>query len=119
MIVAVANPVTAVPLTVTLLARPNTSCVPLTPTVPAVSLPPRETDSEPPLLITESLAAPPDRPLNELEALRKENELLKLNLLVVLEKVRAQEAELHAVRKDLAATKICRDFRLSGARENC
>jgi hypothetical protein len=43
-------------------------------------------------------AAPPDKPLNELEALRKENELLKLNLLVVLEKVRAQEAELQAAR---------------------
>jgi RNA polymerase sigma factor (sigma-70 family) len=50
-------------------------------------------------------AAPPDKPQNELEALRKENELLKLNLQVVLEKVRAQEAELHAVRKDLAAAK--------------
>jgi RNA polymerase sigma factor (sigma-70 family) len=36
------------------------------------------------------------RPLTELEALRKENELLKLNLQVVLEKVRAQETELRA-----------------------
>jgi RNA polymerase sigma factor (sigma-70 family) len=43
-------------------------------------------------------AAPPDKPLNELEALRRENELLKLNLLVVLEKVRAQEAELQTAR---------------------
>jgi predicted DNA-binding protein (UPF0251 family) len=34
------------------------------------------------------------KPLSELDALRKENELLKLNLQVVLEKVRAQEAEL-------------------------
>jgi hypothetical protein len=50
-------------------------------------------------------AAPPDKPQNELEALRKENELLKLNLQVVLEKVQAQETELHAVRKDLAAAK--------------
>jgi RNA polymerase sigma factor (sigma-70 family) len=48
-------------------------------------------------------AAPPDKPRNELEALRRENELLKLNLEVVLEKVRAQEAELQAVRKELAA----------------
>jgi RNA polymerase sigma factor (sigma-70 family) len=48
-------------------------------------------------------AAPPDKPLNELEALRKENELLKLNLQVVLEKVRAQEAELQAARKPVAA----------------
>jgi RNA polymerase sigma factor (sigma-70 family) len=39
------------------------------------------------------------KPANELEALRKENELLKLNLLVVLEKVRAQEAELRALRE--------------------
>jgi len=38
------------------------------------------------------------KPTSELDALRKENELLRLNLLVVLEKVRAQEAELVAVR---------------------
>jgi hypothetical protein len=38
------------------------------------------------------------RPLTELEALRRENELLKLNLEVVLEKVRAQEAELRKLR---------------------
>jgi RNA polymerase sigma factor (sigma-70 family) len=44
-------------------------------------------------------AAPPERPLSELEALKKENELLKLNLQVVLEKVRAQEAELREVRE--------------------
>jgi RNA polymerase sigma factor (sigma-70 family) len=42
--------------------------------------------------------AAPQKPVNELEALRKENELLKLNLQVVLEKVRAQEAELTALR---------------------
>jgi RNA polymerase sigma factor (sigma-70 family) len=42
--------------------------------------------------------AGPERPANELEALRKENELLKLNLQVVLEKVRAQEAELRSLR---------------------
>jgi hypothetical protein len=39
-----------------------------------------------------------EKPLNELEALRKENELLKLNLQVVLEKVHAQEIELRAHR---------------------
>jgi hypothetical protein len=39
-----------------------------------------------------------DRPPNEVEALRKEVELLRLNLLVVLEKVRAQESELRAFR---------------------
>ncbi len=43
-------------------------------------------------------AAPADKPRNELEALRRENELLKLNLEVVLEKVRAQEAELRELR---------------------
>jgi RNA polymerase sigma factor (sigma-70 family) len=43
-------------------------------------------------------AAEPARPRNELEALRRENELLKLNLEVVLEKVRAQETQLRELR---------------------
>jgi RNA polymerase sigma factor (sigma-70 family) len=43
-------------------------------------------------------AAQPDKPRSELETLRRENELLKLNLEVVLEKVRAQEAELREFR---------------------
>ena len=43
-------------------------------------------------------AAPPDKPRNEAETLRRENELLKLNLEVVLEKVRAQETELRTLR---------------------
>jgi RNA polymerase sigma factor (sigma-70 family) len=47
-------------------------------------------------------AAPPDKPVSEVESLRKENELLKLNLQIVLEKVRAQEAELGGLRKDVA-----------------
>ena len=38
------------------------------------------------------------KPQSEVEALRKEVELLRLNLLLVLEKVRAQEAELHDLR---------------------
>jgi RNA polymerase sigma factor (sigma-70 family) len=38
------------------------------------------------------------KPLSELEALRKENELLRYNLQVILEKSRAQEAELRAVK---------------------
>jgi RNA polymerase sigma factor (sigma-70 family) len=38
------------------------------------------------------------KPQSELERLRHENELLKLNLEVVLEKVRAQEAELRGLR---------------------
>jgi RNA polymerase sigma factor (sigma-70 family) len=49
--------------------------------------------------------AGPKRPLSELEALRRENELLKLNLEVVLEKVRAQEAELRAFRSAAADAK--------------
>jgi hypothetical protein len=40
----------------------------------------------------------PGKPSSDLEALRRENELLKLNLEVVLEKVRAQEAELRTLR---------------------
>jgi RNA polymerase sigma factor (sigma-70 family) len=43
-------------------------------------------------------AAAPEKPRSELEALRKENELLKLNLQVVLEKVQAQETELRELR---------------------
>jgi hypothetical protein len=43
------------------------------------------------------------KPANELEALRRENDLLKLNLEVVLEKVRAQEAELRTLRGRLEA----------------
>jgi RNA polymerase sigma factor (sigma-70 family) len=50
-------------------------------------------------------AAPPDRSLTELEGLRKENELLKLNLQIVLEKVGAQEKELHTLRGQTAASK--------------
>ncbi len=38
------------------------------------------------------------KPRTELEKLRRENELLKLNLEVVLEKVRAQETELRALK---------------------
>jgi RNA polymerase sigma factor (sigma-70 family) len=38
------------------------------------------------------------KPLSELEALRRENELLKYNLQLVLEKSAAQEKELHALR---------------------
>ena len=45
-------------------------------------------------------AQAPKRPMSELESLRHENELLKLNLQVVLEKVRAQEAELRTLRAD-------------------
>jgi RNA polymerase sigma factor (sigma-70 family) len=52
-------------------------------------------------------AAPADKraskPASELEALRTENELLKLNLRVVLEKLRAQETEVLALRAQAKA----------------
>jgi RNA polymerase sigma factor (sigma-70 family) len=38
------------------------------------------------------------KPLSEVEALRRENELLKLNMEVLLEKIRAQEGELRSLR---------------------
>jgi hypothetical protein len=43
-------------------------------------------------------AADGDKPKSELDMLRKENELLKLNLQVTLEKIQAQEAELRKLR---------------------
>jgi RNA polymerase sigma factor (sigma-70 family) len=46
------------------------------------------------------------KPRSELEALRRENELLKLNLEVVLEKVRAQETELRALRAKVAGVAL-------------
>lgn len=46
------------------------------------------------------------RPQSELEALRKENELLRLNLQLVLEKVRAQEAELRSLRSPRQAVNV-------------
>ncbi len=52
-------------------------------------------------LVYQALGQPvpaPKRPMSDVEALRHENELLKLNLEVVLEKVRAQEAELRTLR---------------------
>jgi RNA polymerase sigma factor (sigma-70 family) len=47
--------------------------------------------------------AAPAKPVSELEALRKENELLKLNLQVVLEKVRAQDEQLKALKGKTSA----------------
>jgi RNA polymerase sigma factor (sigma-70 family) len=52
-------------------------------------------------------AAPPaGKPLSELEALRRENDLLKLNLEVVLEKVRALDAEVRTLRGRLEAKAV-------------
>ncbi len=50
-------------------------------------------------------AAAADKPANELEKFRRENELLRLNLEVVLEKVKAQEAELRGFRSRAEAAK--------------
>ncbi len=55
----------------------------------------------------------PGKPPSEIDALRRENRLLKLNLEVVLEKVRAQEDELRALRGPQGA----RDDRLRRAQE--
>jgi RNA polymerase sigma factor (sigma-70 family) len=52
------------------------------------------------------------KPRSELETLRRENELLKLNLEVVLEKVRAQEAELRSLRKAAGGGDIATIHRL-------
>jgi RNA polymerase sigma factor (sigma-70 family) len=60
-------------------------------------------------------AAPPDKPKNELDALRRENELLKLNLEVVLEKVRAQENEIQGLRKEVASRDLKGKGRAAGA----
>jgi hypothetical protein len=49
------------------------------------------------------------KPLSEVEALRRENELLRLNLQVVLEKVQAQEAELRALRGQKGRDKLTLD----------
>jgi RNA polymerase sigma factor (sigma-70 family) len=53
--------------------------------------------------LTAQAAPQGGKPLTEVEALRKENELLKLNLQVVLEKVRAQEAELKSLKARVEA----------------
>jgi RNA polymerase sigma factor (sigma-70 family) len=50
-------------------------------------------------------AADGAKPLSEVEALRKENTLLKLNLEVTLEKIQAQEAELNRLRGPTAKDK--------------
>jgi RNA polymerase sigma factor (sigma-70 family) len=47
-------------------------------------------------------AAPADKPPPDPEALRKENELLRLNVQVLLEKVRAQENEIAALKGQVA-----------------
>jgi RNA polymerase sigma factor (sigma-70 family) len=46
------------------------------------------------------------KPRTELEALRRENELLKLNLEVVLEKVRAQATELRTLKAQASASSV-------------
>ncbi len=51
------------------------------------------------------------KPRSELDRLRHENDLLKLNLEVVLEKVRAQEAEVRALRAKYEPASIVPDVR--------
>jgi hypothetical protein len=53
----------------------------------------------------EAQAKPPAKPPTEWEELRKEVELLRLNLRVTLEKIRAQETELDALKEQLQAAK--------------
>jgi RNA polymerase sigma factor (sigma-70 family) len=48
-------------------------------------------------------AAAEDKPPTDVDALRKENELLRLNVQVLLEKIHAQEAELRALREQVGA----------------
>jgi RNA polymerase sigma factor (sigma-70 family) len=61
-----------------------------------------------------ALAAPPEKAPNELEELRKENDLLKINLRVTLEKIKAQEAELLALKDQVqAANRLNIQYRLS------
>jgi len=52
---------------------------------------------------------PAGKPANEMEALRKENELLKLNLQIVLEKCRTQQAELRALKEQPPAVRYSAD----------
>jgi RNA polymerase sigma factor (sigma-70 family) len=66
---------------------------------------------------TAQAQTPAVKPMTDLEALRKENELLKLNLQVVLEKVRAQEAELKSLKeKSVADKKALSDAKLKEQR---
>jgi RNA polymerase sigma factor (sigma-70 family) len=59
-----------------------------------------------------------DKASGELEALRKENELLKLNLRVVLEKVRTQEAEMRALEaRALAGARAEKELQMRLERE--
>jgi RNA polymerase sigma factor (sigma-70 family) len=50
-------------------------------------------------------AAPEAKPPGELEALKKENELLKFNLQVVLEKARALESDVRALKEQVKTAK--------------
>jgi hypothetical protein len=54
-------------------------------------------------------AAPEGKPASELEALRKENELLKYNLQLVLEKAHALEADVRALKGQAKAGKVYSD----------
>src|SRR5581483_1712597 len=51
-------------------------------------------------------ASPPNKPPNELEALRRENELLKVNLRVTLEKIQALEADVRGLKERVTSVKL-------------
>jgi hypothetical protein len=53
-----------------------------------------------------------DKPVSEVDSLRKEVELLRLNLQIVLEKVRAQEKELQTLRKPVSPVSVLDGVRL-------
>ena len=55
--------------------------------------------------------APAGKPLNEVEALRRENALLRLNVEVLLEKVRAQTAEMQTVKQNAKAAQALAVYR--------
>jgi RNA polymerase sigma factor (sigma-70 family) len=57
-------------------------------------------------------AAPEGKPPSELEALKKENELLRYNLQLVLEKARALEADVRALKEQAKAAKAPSDVTL-------
>jgi hypothetical protein len=63
-------------------------------------------------------AAPEAKPPGELEALKKENELLKFNLQVVLEKARALESDVRALKEQVKTAKASNNTGFNPAPNN-
>jgi RNA polymerase sigma factor (sigma-70 family) len=59
--------------------------------------------------------SPGARPKDDLEALKRENELLRLNVQLILEKVRAQEAELRALKDQKTTVQSWNSASMRGA----